>query len=432
VRAPYRWLTRLARRLLPAFGPAGSKLRAGLEGRARAHETLAEWGREHRDRDRPLLWFHAPSVGESLQAQAVIEALRARRPDVQVAYTHFSPSAQSLAGRIGADVSAYLPWDLPGPVEATLDGLAPTCLVFTKTEVWPELVARARPRGIAVALVAASVPPGAGRSRWPARALLRSTWASLDLAAACGAADARGLERLGVDPTVVRVTGDPGIDSAAARADAADPGAPHLAPFYRDRAPTVVAGSTWPADEAELLPALRGLRGRVPALRCVIAPHEPTGEHVAALGGALRRDGWSPARLSDVIESGTVAGHDAVVVDSVGLLAQLYTVGDVAYVGGGFHDRGLHSVLEPAAAGRPIVFGPKHANARAAAELVEAGGAKIASDRGTLERILAGWLAGDGEGEAAGSHAFGYIDDHRGAADRTAALLQALLPQRFS
>jgi 3-deoxy-D-manno-octulosonic-acid transferase len=116
-----------------------------------------------------------------------------------------------------------------------------------------------------------------------------------------------------------------------------------------------------------------------------------------------------------------------VVVDSVGQLAHLYTIGDVAFVGGGFHDEGLHSVLEPAAAGIPIVIGPRHRNARAAGDLVRIGGAKIALNDAEMGRAFAGWLA-DGEARAAaGAGARGYIDGHRGAAARTAELLKTLI-----
>ncbi len=424
----YRWLTRLARRFAPVLARSGSKLARGLEGRAAAHEELAAWGRTERDDARPLVWFHAPSVGEGLQAQAVMEAVRARRPGVQVAFTHFSPSAEALARRIGADVSSYLPWDLPGPSSTALEGLRPSLVAFTKTEVWPVLTEEASRRGVPVALVAGSVPEGAGRARWPARALLRSTWRRLELVCANSEADAQRLVALGVAADAVHVTGDPGIDSAARRADSADPGAPHLAPFHGERVLTVVAGSTWPADERVLVPAVGALRASLPGLRLVLAPHEPKASVVEGLLGTLGGAGWRATTLSGVVERGSVEGHDAVVVDSVGVLAHLYTVGDVAFVGGGFHDAGLHSVLEPAAARLPVVFGPRHQSARAAGELVSAGGAKIAEDAPALKQILSTWLGDEAARTAAGKGGFAYIERHRGAAARTAELLDTRLP----
>lgn len=357
---------------------------------------------------------------------AVVEALRTARPEVQVVFTHFSPSAEALAARMPAEAVDYLPWDLPSPMRTSLDAVRPGLVVFTKTEVWPVLVADAERRGVPTALVGGSLPPGAGRARWPARLLLRPTWSRMSLVAAIDAEDARGFASLGVRPDVIHVTGDPGIDSAAARAGAADPEASYLEPFHRTTAPTVVAGSTWPADEAVLLPALRDTRGRTGAVRVVVAPHEPTPGHVEALVRRLGAGGWRPVTLSEVERSG-LEGRDAVVVDRVGVLAHLYTVATVAYVGGGFHDAGLHSVLEPAAAGVPLAFGPRHRNARAAADLVGVGGARVGTDRARLADIFSTWLLDPRQRDYAATAARGYIQRHAGAADRSARLLLSLL-----
>ena len=216
--------------------------------------------------------------------------------------------------------------------------------------------------------------------KWPARVLLRSTWARLDLACANSAADAKRLAELGVDARVVQMTGDPAVDSAMLRATTADPEASYLAPFHGDPRPTIVAGSTWQADEAILLTALRRTRDSVPGLLAVIAPHEPDRRHVASLMDRLHEDAWRAATLTEIESRESVADVDAVVVDRVGVLAHLYSVASVSYVGGGFHDAGLHSILEPASAGIPIVFGPRHHNTRAAGDLIAGGGAKIAKD----------------------------------------------------
>jgi 3-deoxy-D-manno-octulosonic-acid transferase len=99
------------------------------------------------------------------------------------------------------------------------------------------------------------------------------------------------------------------------------------------------------------------VREGVEEVRLVVAPHEPEPEHVRGLLAALRERGWRSGTLAEA-EGGGVGGLDAVVVDRVGVLAHLYTVGMAAYVGGGFGDDGLHSVLEPAAAALPVAFGP--------------------------------------------------------------------------
>ena len=422
----YRLAVGLAHRTAPLLARGGPELARGIAGRRDAHGELAAWG-ERRDPARPTAWFHAPSVGEALQAGAVILALRDRRPGLQIAFTHFSPSAEGIAASLGADVGAYLPWDEAGPVRRALDGVRPDLLVFTKTEVWPVLVDEAAGRGIPAALVGGVVPPGAGRMRWPARALLRSTWSRLSLACAVTEEDARRLVRLGVPEGAVRVTGDPGIDSATRRAGEADPAAPWLAPFHEDPRPTVVAGSTWPEDEAVLLPALAEVRRVVPNLRLVLVPHEPTADVVGGLLLRLQGLGWKSRPLSAVESRGTPGDAAAVVVDRVGVLADLYTTASVAYVGGGFGRYGLHSVLEPAAAGVPVAFGPRHERAPAAAGLLAVGAARTARNAAELAAILAEWLTDSGAKNDAARQAIGYIVSHRGSAGRTAVLLDALM-----
>jgi len=374
-----------------------------------------------------VIWFHAPSVGEGLQARAVIEALRVRRPDIQVVFTHFSPSAEALAKQMPTDFADYLPWDLASAVRPAMDTIRPALLVFTKTEVWPVMVREAERRGVPVAMIAGTLPVTSSRGRWPARPLLRSTWSRLSATAAISSADAERFGRIGVRPDVVEVTGDPGIDSAAQRASAADPTSPYLAPFLADPRPTVIAGSTWPVDEHILVPALARVRSTAPDVRVVVAPHEPTPERVAELGTRLEGAGFKVALLSVIEVSGHVGETNAVIVDRVGPLAHLYTAGTVAYVGGGFHDAGLHSVLEPAAAGLPVVFGPRNHTAMAARDLLDEEGAKVADGPGPLAQVLLAWLLDEGLRHYTGARARGYIDAHLGAAERTAALLERLL-----
>lgn len=439
----YDPLIRLLRAASPLVARGDSKLARGIRGRRGAGEALAEWGRSRRDPARPVVWFHAPSVGEGLQARVVMEELRRRRPDIQQVYTHFSPSAEGLAARMPADMAGYLPWDDRREMAAVLDGLRPDLVVFTKTEVWPGLAAEARSRGVPLALAAATLPEGAARLRRPAARLLRRTFGSVDRVLAVGQADAHRFARLGVPHERVEICGDPAVDSAWKRARSAHPDAPHLAALRSPNRPTLVAGSTWPPDEAVLVPALEDLPADTPSPQVVLAPHEPDEEHVGHLLRRFRTMGWDALTLAELEEREAV-GEDAadpdvppgeaaggeearprvVVVERVGVLAELYTVANAAYVGGGFHRHGLHSVLEPAAAGIPVVFGPRHGNAAAAGALVERGGGHVVRNPEELRRVLVSWLADvDARGVAARA-AEAYIDSHRGAALRTVQALE--------
>jgi 3-deoxy-D-manno-octulosonic-acid transferase len=260
--------------------------------------------------------------------------------------------------------------------------------------------------------------------------VLGKTWASLDLACACSEDDATRLVVLGVPASHVHVTGDPGVDAAADRVARADPTSRTLAPFHAEARPTIVAGSTWPDDEAALLPALDVVRRSVKEVRVIVAPHEPSPDVVRELSARLSARGWRVSTLAEVEARGSAEGVDAVLVERVGVLAGLYTVADVAYVGGGFGTRGLHSVVEPAAARVPVAVGPRHARSAACVSLVGSGGARAAADAAALGENLRTWLLDPGLRKRASEQVFVYIEEHRGSARRTADLLDPLFTVR--
>jgi 3-deoxy-D-manno-octulosonic-acid transferase len=415
-----------ARPLLPLAARGGGKLARGIRGRAGVLERMEAWARAGRDPARPLVWFHAPSVGEGLQARAVVQAFRARRPDAQVAYTFFSPSAEPFARTVQADVADYLPLDLPGDVRRALDALRPDVLAFSKTDVWPVLTREAKARGVRLAMLSGTLPATSSRLGGPARALLAPAYGRLDVAAAISAADAERFGALGVPADRRSVMGDARFDQVWARAQAVDRASALLRPFGGFDGVTLVAGSTWPADEETLVPALAGMMDTAPPLRTILVPHEPTPAHLEALEARLRAHGIDRAVRLSQVEAGAEPGR-MVVVDRVGVLGDLYALADVAYVGGGWGTAGLHSVLEPAAFGVPVFFGPRHANAREAAELITAGGAFGLRGDDSVRAQLAPLVRNAARRRAAGDAARAYVRSNLGAAERGAGIIDRLL-----
>ncbi|MFN0099092.1 MAG: 3-deoxy-D-manno-octulosonic acid transferase [Gemmatimonadaceae bacterium] len=416
---------------------------------------MERWAHAHRDHARALLWMHAPSVGEGLQARPVLERIRARHPQVQLLYTFYSPSAERFAHAMLAagtvDATEYLPFDTTANAERLLDALAPTALVFAKLDVWPQLVRTAAARGVRLGLISATLSEGSGRDSGLARALLGDAYAALDRVGAIDAADATRLTALGVRADRITALGDTRYDQVAARAAAVDRASALLAPLGSTR-PTVVAGSTWPADEEVLLSAWLRLRKDLPSARLIIAPHEPTPAHIAPITRWARMHAIPLAMLSgvtsetaSVVAAGT-PGHTAtqsraadaprpsdsevLVIDRVGVLGDLYALAQAAFVGGGFHAAGLHSVLEPAAFGAPVLFGPRHTRSRDAVLLLEAKGAVACQDAGELSDALHILLT-EPDTHARASHAARtVVSQGVGAADRSTELVVELLDLR--
>jgi 3-deoxy-D-manno-octulosonic-acid transferase len=410
-------------RALAAVAPDGqAKWLRALRARRGIRARYARWAASHRDANRPLLWMHAPSVGEGLQARPVLRLARASSPHLQLAYTFFSPSAAHFAQGLDVDFADYLPFDTDGEARAALAALAPTAVVFSKLDVWPRLARAAADRRVALGLVSATLAEGSSRRGGMAARLLREAYARLDAVGAIDERDAERLVELGVRQDCITVTGDTRYDQVWARVQSVNRNAGVVAALASDR-PTLVAGSTWPADERPLLVAWARVRGVLPSARLIIAPHEPTEAHLVPVERWATDSGLRWVRLS----APTGAGADVVIVDRVGVLGDLYALADAAYVGGGFHGAGLHSVLEPAAFGAPVVFGPRFANSRDAGLLLAAGGGHAAADADALARVLGAWLSDASVRAEAGTRARDLVRDGLGAAERSWNLVAALL-----
>ena len=421
LRLPYAAVSVVAQGIAGLPIPGESKMFRALRARRGGVERFERWGATARDLSRPLIWMHAPSVGEGLQARPVIELLRARDPKVQIVYTFFSPSAERFAASLGVDFVEYLPFDSASAARRVLDALQPNALIFVKLDLWPRLAQAAAERGVPMGMISATLSAGSGRRGPFARALLSDAYSALGVVGAIDADDAARLALLGVASERIRITGDTRYDQVAARTASTDRAGALLAPLASLR-PTLVAGSTWPADEAVLLAAWLDLRRAVPDARLIIAPHEPTERHLAPIRA------WASAAGLSLAPLGAASGsHDVVLVDRVGVLGELYALADAAFVGGGFHAAGLHSVLEPAAFGVPVIFGPRHANSRDAGLLIAARSGESVADGGELTRALRIVLTESDTRARAGAAAKRVVQQGLGAAERSRLLVEEML-----
>lgn len=401
--------------------PTDAKSAIAIRARRGIRKRYEQWAATSRVPSKPLLWMHAPSVGEGLMARPVLTLMRARYPGTQLAYTFFSPSAEDFSRTLDVDFRDYLPFDSVGDMRAVVDALAPRALVFSKVDVWPELVRQAHRRGVRLGMISAALSERSGRRSSLARLMLEDAYASLDAVGAVDQETADRLVQLGVRPDVIEVTGDTRFDQVWQRAEGLDRSSGLFARLVSDR-PTLVAGSTWPSDEAPLLEAVSRVRKHVP-LRIVIAPHELNPEHLEGIRHWADREKANFALVDEA-----VAGKaDVVLVDRYGVLADLYALASITYVGGGFHDAGLHSVLEPAVFGAPVLFGPKHQNSRDARLLLNAGGAKAVTSAREIEAALLGWIEDGAARQDAGVRARAVVDTGRGAADRSLAIVERLM-----
>jgi 3-deoxy-D-manno-octulosonic-acid transferase len=359
--------------------------------------------------------LHAASAGELRQLEPLIPRLRQRLPDARLVVTWFSTSGALVGRALGADLAGALPWDTPWETGAFLDRLKPSLIVVGKLDLWPELAWQAERRGIPVALVAATVRWNSSRLSWPTRAILAPAYASLSAVGAISDEDAKRLIQLGVSSSRISITGDSRYDSAVERLVAASP-------VPRDPW-LMVAGSTWPVDELLLLHSLAEVRARHPEARLLIVPHQPNQRVLDRISGLASALGLPAPGTS-------VGAPSPLIVDlTVGGLALTYRRGGIAYVGGGLNLSGPHSVLEPAAAGLPVMTGDMSSSRDAL--LLESAGALVRLDHegamNELPRRWGEWLSDAAAREQAGEAGKRLVEAMRGAADRTVALIERMV-----
>ncbi|MCL7979101.1 MAG: hypothetical protein M8840_08575 [marine benthic group bacterium] len=419
----YELLLTISRPLLHLSGVLPPKVAAAIEGRQGAAEAAGAWASAEPPTEAPLLWLHAASAGELAGAVPVIRVLRERTPDLRIAITVSSPSALLDARNLEPDFAGYAPLDTLSECGQMIAALAPDALVFAKLDIWPGLSRAANRAGVPLGLINGTVRPDSSRLRSPTRQFLRSTYARLDAAGVVDARDAEALGLLGVKPGRIRITGDAAFDQALARVNAAKASGRHLLPARATDRVRLIGGSTWPADESVLLEAAREIG---PRLDLVLVPHEPTAEALARIDDACRAAwGESPRLWSRLDQTPAEDAKLPLVVDTVGRLAELYLEGDLSLVGGAFDATGLHSVIEPAAAGLPVLFGPLY-DRREADDLLAAGGADVVTP-GQATRTILEYVEDSGRRRSAGEAARGYVESGAGAEGANAELVEELL-----
>jgi 3-deoxy-D-manno-octulosonic-acid transferase len=388
--------------------PFHGKARRAIEGRRGLWKRLQVKAPELQG----CVWMHCSSVGEFEQGRPVLEALQKQWPEKKFLLTFFSPSGYDLfKGTKLADHIEYLPFDAAANADRFVSLLKPSAAIFVKYEFWFYYLDRLKRHNVPTFLVSAVFRPDQAFFKWYGvlnRKMLKCFTSIM-------VQDERSAELLrGIGLANVEVTGDTRLDRVKEIVDRNEE-LPLLRAFrQRMDGPILICGSTWEADEELLLPALKQLQ-EMPAL--VIAPHELGDTRIDALAGKLPQlvSRWSANRIEE--------NYRTLLIDSIGQLSRAYRYGDVAYIGGGFSD-GIHNLLEPAAWGLPVIFGPKHGKFTEAKALIEAGAGFEVKDRKGLVTILEKLLSDREFRERASAAASAYVERNAGATDRTVELIR--------
>lgn len=325
-----------------------------------------------------LVWVHCASLGEFEQGRTLIEGLKAARPDTLVLLSFFSPSGYEIRENYPfADLVCYLPADSPKNARRFLRLVRPDVAVFVKYEFWHFFLQALRRAAVPTYLVAASFRENQPFFRWYG-AFHRAMLACFTRIFVQTAADASLLASIGMPADVA---GDPRVDRVAAIAGNPMP-LPHVADFCKN-APVLVAGSTWPADEALLWELMKSPAAA--GWKFIVAPHDVSPARLADIERTAPMQVLRFSKLGQKQPAGLAPS--LLLIDNIGLLSSLYQFGRLAYVGGGF-GVSIHNVLEPAAFGLPVFFGPKFQKFPEAVWLVNNGGAFSVGGAAELLRLF--------------------------------------------
>jgi len=363
--------------------------------------------------NKKVVWMHCASLGEYEQGLPVLTALKNNHPEHFYLVTFFSPSGYEVRKNHSvSDLTTYLPWDTKADVRRFIALVNPVMALLVKYEFWPNLIRELQRKEVPLYLIASLFRQNQrffkpwGNSQ---RKLLREfthmfvqNEASLKL-----------LQSIGVQQ--VSVSGDTRFD----RLGAAKKPLAFMDTFVGARK-CIIAGSTWPEDEAILLGAIR----QTPKDWCwLIAPHEM---HEAKLNQLMAQLPKGSLRYTQN-EEATFDGCPILVLDTVGMLGRCYPYASLAYVGGGMGTSGLHNILEPAAEGVPIVIGKNYDTFPEAKDLIALGGVVSVATADACSKQLSILQENDALRTGKGNSNKNYVRTNQGATAKTLSLLNQRL-----
>jgi 3-deoxy-D-manno-octulosonic-acid transferase len=372
--------------------------------------------------DRPVIWLHTVSVGETRAAARLVRQLRAAYPGHQLLLTHTTPTGRAASGQLfgGEVLRAYLPYDYPSAVGRFLRHFRPALGILMETEIWFNLITRARAAGTPVLLLNARLSEKSARGYRRFATLTRGALEALAAIAAQTEADATRLKALGAPAVSIMGNLKFDIDPPPAMLTL---GAQLRELFGRERG-VFLAASTRDGEEALLLDALAS--HHVAGLLTVIVPRHPQRFNEVAAMAAKR--GLRLQRRSDNL--GIDPATQVVLGDSMGEMFAYYAACDMAFIGGSLLPLGGQNLIEACAVGKPVLIGPHTFNfAQPSEDAVRAGAALRVQDAQELCTHLERLFAHPEERDAMAHAGIQFVASHRGATDAALQLIGKYLPR---
>ena len=356
----YNLLVILATQLLKLVALFSPKMKLFVDGRKAVFSTLAN---KINPNDKTI-WFHAASLGEYEQGLPVIEEIKQKFPSHKIVVTFFSPSGYEVRkNNAVADVTIYLPLDTSSNAKQFIQLVHPDMVFFIKYEYWPNYLNELKKQHIKTYLISGILRENQAFFKWYG-GFYRNALKTFDYFFVQNENSKKLLQSIGFKN--VKVSGDTRFDRVVSILER-DNSLDFIATF-KDNKITIVIGSSWPKDENLLVEYINKASENV---KFIIAPHNIKPEQIANLTSQIKKTRLKYSDYSiETLRKTNLKNYQVFIIDTVGILTKIYSYADIAYVGGGFGNPGVHNILEPATFGLPVVIGPNYSHFAEATALV--------------------------------------------------------------
>lgn len=399
----YNLVVLFASQILKIVALFSPKMKLFVDGRKSVFETLRS-KIHHEDK---VFWFHAASLGEYEQGLPVIEKIKSTFPHHKIVVTFFSPSGYEVRkNNTVADVTVYLPLDTKSNAKQFLNLVHPEKVFFIKYEFWPNYLNELKRSAIPTYLISGIFRENQVFFKWYG-GFYRKALKTFDYFFVQNERSKSLLESLGF--VNVKVSGDTRFDRVVAILEK-DNSLDFIEQFKNNQN-TIVIGSSWPKDEELLVSFINQADDEV---KFIIAPHNIKSEQIQNLRKSITKS----VILFSEKENQNLINSQVFIIDTIGILTKIYSYADIAYVGGGFGNPGVHNILEPATFGIPIVIGPNYSHFAEATALVGLQGCISIKNQSELNEVFDLLLQNEDERSEKGHICSTFVQMNKGATEK--------------
>ena len=358
------------------------------------------------------IWFHAASLGEYEQGLPVIEKVKIKYPSHKIIVTFFSPSGYEVRkNNTVADVTVYLPLDTKSNAKEFIKLAHPEMVFFIKYEFWPNYLNELKKQQIKTYLISGIFRENQMFFKWYGSSY-RKALKTFDYFFVQNEKSKKLIQSIGF--TNVKISGDTRFDRVVAileRDNSLD-----FIEEFKDNKTTIVIGSSWPKDESLLIDYINNSSENV---KFIIAPHNIKQEQIDSLYKQIKISKFKYSDYSiETLRKPNLKNYQVFIIDTIGILTKIYSYGDIAYVGGGFGNPGVHNILEPATFGLPIVIGPNYSHFAEATALVNIEGCISIQNQTQLNEAFNLLLQNEDERIEKGHICSTFVQMNKGATDK--------------